>query len=57
MKGKDPLPKICQTYSYNNETWHTYNVPKEDLKKCIKHMTRPLSSADISIFLPEIPDF
>ena len=28
---KARLPKICHT-SYNNETWHSYNLPKEDPK-------------------------
>ena len=28
--GKRPsFPKICDT-SYNDETWHTYTLPKED---------------------------
>ena len=26
-----PLPKICHT-SYNDETWHTYTLLKEDPK-------------------------
>ena len=26
-----PLPKICHT-SYNDETWHSYTLPKEDPK-------------------------
>ena len=28
---KAPLSKICHT-SYNDETWHSYTLPKEDLK-------------------------
>ena len=30
QKGS-PLPKICHT-SYNDETWHSYTLPKEDQK-------------------------
>ena len=26
-----PLPKICHI-SYNDETWHSYTLPKEDPK-------------------------
>ena len=26
------LPKICHTMSYNDETWHSYTLPKEDPK-------------------------
>ena len=28
---KGPLPKICHT-SYNDETWHSYTLSKEDPK-------------------------
>ena len=27
-----PHAKICHTISYNNKTWHSYNLPKEDQK-------------------------
>ena len=39
--------------SYNDETWHSYTLSKEDPKN-VKH---PLSSAGISIFSPEISNF
>ena len=42
--------------SYNDETWHTYTISKED-PKYINHVTHPLISADISIFSPEISNF
>ena len=39
--------------SYIDETWHNYTLPEEDRKskKHINHMTHPLTSVDISIFL------
>ena len=36
---------------------YSYTLPKEDPKKYMKHVTQPLSSADISIFAPEISKF
>ena len=55
-KQKFPsLPKICYT-SYNDETWHTYNLPKKP-KKYMNHVTHPMSSADINIFSAEISKF
>ena len=39
---------------YNDETWHSYTLSKEDLKKCMNYMTHPLSSANMSIFALEI---
>ena len=50
------LPKISHT-SYNDETWHSCTLPKEYLKKHINHFAQRLSSADISIFPPEIKNF
>ena len=32
---------------YNDETWHSYILPKEDPKKYINRVTHPLSSDDI----------
>ena len=54
---KAPLPKIFSHISYNDETWHGYTLPKEDLKKSMNHMTLPLSSADISIFHQKSANF
>ena len=42
--------------TYNDETWHSYTLPKEDPKN-MSHVTHPLSSADISIFLSDISKF
>ena len=41
--------------SYNDETWHSYILPKEDPK--IYQSRNTLSSADISIFSSEISKF
>ena len=54
---KAPHPYNLSRISYNDETWHNYLLPKEDSKKHINHVTHPLSSADISIFSPEISNF
>ena len=48
----EPVRYILQLW-----TWHTYISPKENPKKCINHVTHPLSSADIIIFLPEFANF
>ena len=37
--------------SYNDETWQTYTLPRKN------HVTHSFSSADISIFIPEIRKF
>ena len=29
---KAPLPKICHMLSYNDETWYSYTLPKENPK-------------------------
>ena len=50
-------PENLSHISYNDETWHNYTLPKEDPKKYMNHVTQPLSSADISIFSPEISKF
>ena len=47
--GAKAPAKNVSDISYNNETWHTYTLPRED-PKTRNHMTHPLSSADISIF-------
>ena len=36
--------------SYNDDTSHSYTLPKENPKKYINHVTHHLSSAGISIF-------
>ena len=46
-------PKMSHR-SYNYETWQSYTLPKDDPKKNMNHVTRPLCSADISIFSTEI---
>ena len=40
--------------SYNDETWHSYTLPREDQKK---YESRDTSISDISIFSPEISKF
>ena len=51
QKGLPPLnlPHI----SYNDETWYSCILPKEDPQ----NMTYPLKSADTSAFSPEISNF
>ena len=58
LKGleKGSLPKICHT-SWNDESLHSYTLPKEDPIKSKNHGTHPLSSADIINFSPEIGKF
>ena len=51
--GKKALSHI----SDHDETWHSYTLAKEDLKIYMYHMIQPLSSADSSIFSPEISKF
>ena len=36
---------------------HSFTIPEEDRKNYMNHVTHPLSSADISIFLLEISKF
>ena len=43
--------------SYNDDTWQSYALPKEDPKKYMNHVTHPLTSAVISIFSQEISKF
>ena len=40
--------------SYNDETWQSCTLPKEDPKKYKNHMTHPMCTATIS---PEISNF
>ena len=32
---RSPLPKICHSYPTNDETWHSYSLPKEDPKNIL----------------------
>ena len=49
--GQKDSPSLnLSRISYNDETWHSYALPKEHTKKHINHVTHLLSSADISIF-------
>ena len=43
-KRPPPFPKILSHISYNDETWHSYTLPKKDPKN-MSHVTHPLSSA------------
>ena len=45
------------TKSYNGETWYSYALTKEDLKKYLDLVIHSLSPADVSILLPEISNF
>ena len=42
--------------TYNDETWHSYTLPKK-IQNYINHLTYTFGSADISIFSPEISNF
>ena len=53
--GCSLLPKICYT-SYNDETWQLY-LTQRTSKNTINHVTRPLTSADISIFYRNSANF
>ena len=54
--SKSPLPKICQEYPTVMKLGTIIPYPKKT-KKYINHVTHLLSSADISIFSPEISKF
>ena len=53
---KTPLPKICHTYPtvMKLRTFTPYAIRS---KKYMNHVTHPMSSADISIFLSEFSKF
>ena len=53
QKSHPPLPKMCHTYLAMMKLG-SYALPKEDPKNDVTHA---LSSADISIFSPEISKF
>ena len=59
-RGKTHLPKICQVYPTIMKLG-TLIIYRTNFylrsQKCINFMTYPLSSADISTFLPEIYNF
>ena len=42
--------------SYNDETWHSYTLPKKPQKN-MNQVTHPLRFTDIGIFLQEIRKF
>ena len=56
MVPQNPLlpPQDLTRISYNDETWHSYTLLKEDP---ISNVGHPLSSADINISSPEISKF
>ena len=43
--------------SYNDETWHSYTLLKEDPNKDKNLVTHHVSSADLSILSPKISNF
>ena len=51
-----PLPKICQTF-YNDETWHSYTLPKEDQKNICITWHSPWVLLALAFFSPEIGKF
>ena len=53
---KELLPKICHTYPTMMKLGTVIPYPKK-IQKYMNHVTHPLSSADISIFSPEISKF
>ena len=53
---KGPISKICHTYSTMIKLGTVIPYLKKS-NKYMNHMTHPLSSADISIFSPEISKF
>ena len=56
--GSQKAPSLKSvTKSYNGETWHSYALTKEDLKKYIDLVIHSLSLAEVSILLPEINNF
>ena len=56
---KNPLPKICRTHFTMMKlgTLMPYLMKIQKIYKYINHVTHPLSSADITIFSPEISKF
>ena len=46
---KSPPHENLLHISHNDETWHSYTLPKKD-PKYMNHMTYVLSSADLGIF-------
>ena len=43
-RRKVPPPQNLSRRYCNDETWRFYTLPKEDAKKHMNHMRRPLSS-------------
>ena len=54
---KGPAPLNLSRTSCKDETWYSYTLSKEDQKKNMNHVTRYLSSANISTFSSEIENF
>ena len=55
-REEDPLPEICHTYSAMMKLSAVIPYVKK-IQKYINHVTHLLSSADISVFSPEISNF
>ena len=57
--GAKKPPALKSGSHPNDETWHSYTLPKKEDPKNIpmNYLTHPLSSADITIFSPEISKF
>ena len=55
-EGRPPLPKICHTYPTMMKLGKLY-LTQRRCKKYMNHVTHLLSSAEISIFSPEISKF
>ena len=56
-RQKDPLPKFCHRYPTMMKLGTVIPYLKKRFKKYMNHVIQPLSSAEISIFSPEISKF
>ena len=58
MEGKKTASLYILLHtSQNDETWHSYTLPKEDRKKYVNHVTHRLSSADIRMLYRKLANF